>query len=68
MQAAMGRDLQLCSKFCERIVIQFKQNISQCKIAKNLDLSPSAVRNIVKKDLVNLKKSESMQGKAGSYC
>ncbi len=32
----------------ERIVKLFKNKISQCKIAKNLGLSPSTIHNIVK--------------------
>ena len=42
----MGRDLLLCAKLREIIFSQFKDNISQCKIAKNLDLPPSTVINI----------------------
>ena len=38
-----------CAKFCERIVSQFKDNVSQCKIAKNLGRSPFIVSNIVKR-------------------
>ena len=34
---------------CKRIVSQFKDNVSQCKITKNLGLSPSTVHNIVKR-------------------
>ena len=44
----MGHGSPLCAKLCERIVSQFKDNVSQCKIAKNLGLSPSTVHNIVK--------------------
>ena len=39
----------LCDKLCERIVSQFKDNVSQCKIAKYLGLSPSTVHNIMKR-------------------
>ncbi len=39
----------LCGKFHERSVKQIKNHISQCKIAKNLGLSPSTIHNIVKR-------------------
>ena len=45
----MDRGSPLCAKVRERIVSQFKDNVSQCKIAKNLGLSPSTVHNIVKR-------------------
>ena len=45
----MGRGSPLCAKLLERIVRQFKDNVSQCKIAKNLGLSPFTVHNIVKR-------------------
>ena len=45
----MGRGSPLCAKLRERIVSQFKDNVSQRKIAKNLGLSPSTVHNIVKR-------------------
>ena len=38
----------LCVKLCERIISQFKDNVSQRKIAKNLGISASTVHNIVK--------------------
>ena len=38
----------LCVKLREKIVSQFKDNVSQRKIANNLGLSPSTVYNIVK--------------------
>ena len=34
---------------CQIIVSQFKDNVSQHKIANNLDLSPSTVHNILKR-------------------
>ena len=45
----MGHGSPLCAKLHERIVSQFKDNVSQRKIAKNLGLSPSTVHNIVKR-------------------
>lgn len=45
----MGRGSPLCAKIRERIVSQFKRNISQRKIAENLGLSTSTVHNIVKR-------------------
>ena len=44
----MDRGSPLRTKLCDRIVSQFKHNVSQHKIAKNLGLSPSTVHNIVK--------------------
>ena len=44
----MGPDSSLCAKLCERSVSQFKDNVSQHKIANNLGLSPSTVHNFVK--------------------
>ena len=45
----MGRGSLLCAKLRERIVIQFKYNVSQRKIANNLGLSLSIVHIIVKR-------------------
>ena len=45
----MGRGSLLCAKLCERIVSQFKDNVSQGKIANNWGLSPTTVHNIVKR-------------------
>ena len=42
----------------EIIVSQFKDNASQCKISKNLGLSPSTVHNIVKRFRGNLCKGQ----------
>ena len=44
----MGRGSPLCAKR-ETIFSQLKNNVSQCKIAKNLGLSLSTVHNIVKR-------------------
>ena len=41
----MGRGSPLCAKLRERIVSQFKDNISQHKIENNLGLSPSTFHN-----------------------
>ena len=47
----MGRGslLYFSAKLCEIIVSQFKDNVSQWKIANNLGLSQSTVHNIVKR-------------------
>ena len=45
----MGLGSPLCVKLHERIVSQFKDNVSQRGITKNLGLSPSTVQNIVKR-------------------
>ena len=45
----MGHGSPLCVKLHQRIVSQFKDNVSQRKTAKNLGLSPSTVHNIVKR-------------------
>ncbi|XP_072136367.1 uncharacterized protein [Mobula birostris] len=44
----MGHGSPLCAKIRDRIVSQFKRNISQRKIAENSGLSTSTVHNIVK--------------------
>lgn len=49
LQARMGHGSILCAKLCVRIVSQFKDNVSQCKVAENLGLSSSAVHNIMKR-------------------
>ena len=48
-QARMGRGSPLCPQLCEKIVEQFKNNISQSKIARNLGISTSTVHNIIKR-------------------
>ena len=45
----MGHGSTLCAKLHVRIVSQFKDNVSQCKLARNLGLSPSTVHNFVKR-------------------
>ena len=45
----MGLGSPLCAKVHERIVSQFKDNVSRRKIARNLGLSPSTVHNLVKR-------------------
>lgn len=48
-QRRMGRGSPLCEQMREQIVKQFKNNISQRAIALNLGISPSTVRNIIKR-------------------
>ncbi len=43
------RSISLCAKFHEISVKQIKNNISQCKITKNLGLSTTTIHNIVKR-------------------
>ena len=45
----MSRGSALCAKLHEKIVSQFKDNVSQRKIPKNFGLLPSTVHNIVKR-------------------
>ncbi len=49
MQAKLDHSSSLCGKFHERSVKQIKKHILQCKIAKNLGISPSTILNIVKR-------------------
>ncbi len=49
LQAKLDYGSSLCAKFHERSVKQIKNNISQCKIAKTLGLSPYTIHNIVKR-------------------
>ena len=39
----MGRGSPLCAKLRERIVSQFEDNVSQCKISNNLGLSTNSI-------------------------
>ena len=48
-QARMGRGSPLCEQLREQIVEQFKNNVSQSTIARNLGISTSTVHNIVKR-------------------
>ena len=48
-QTRMGRGSPLCEQMREQIVQQFKKNISQAAIARNLRISSSTVRNIIKR-------------------
>ena len=48
-QLRMGRGSPLCANICERIVSQFKDNVSHREIANNVGLSPSTAHNIVKR-------------------
>ena len=49
LQARMGRGSSLCPQLREKIVEQFKNIISQSKIARNLGISTSTVHNIIKR-------------------
>jgi len=49
LQAKLDHGSSLCAKFHERRVKQIKNHIWQCKSAKNLGLSPTIIRNIVKR-------------------
>merc|ERR1712101_17518 len=48
-QARMGRGSPLCEQLREQIVEQFKNNVSQSTIARNLGISTSTVHNIIKR-------------------
>ncbi|KAF0030334.1 hypothetical protein F2P81_017065 [Scophthalmus maximus] len=48
-QARIGRGSPLCEQLREQIVQQFKNNVSQCTIARNLGISSSTVHNIIKR-------------------
>ena len=48
-QARMGRGSPLCEQLREQIVQQFKNNVSQRAIARNLGISSSTVHNIIKR-------------------
>ena len=48
-QARMGRGSPLCEQLREQIVKQFKNNVSQPTIARNLGISSSTVHKIIKK-------------------
>ncbi|XP_030017314.1 uncharacterized protein LOC115438015 [Sphaeramia orbicularis] len=45
----LGHSMPHSAKLHDKIVNQFKKNVPQCKIAKNLGLSPSTVHDIVKR-------------------
>ncbi|XP_029947370.1 uncharacterized protein LOC115388384 [Salarias fasciatus] len=45
----MGKGSPLCEKLREKIVEQFKNNVPQRKIAKNLGIALSTVHNIIKR-------------------
>ncbi len=49
LQTKLDHSSSLCAKFQERSVKEIKNHILQCKIAKNLGLSPSTIHNIVKR-------------------
>ena len=48
-QARMGRVSPLCEQLPEQIVQQFKSNVSQRTIARNLGNSSSTVHNVIKR-------------------
>ena len=45
----MGRGLPFCQQMCEQIIEMFKNNLSQRKISRYFDISPSTVHNIIKR-------------------
>ena len=45
---AMGRGSPLCEQLPEQIVLQFKNNISQCTVARNWGISSSTVHIVIK--------------------
>ncbi|XP_059187460.1 von Willebrand factor A domain-containing protein 5A-like isoform X2 [Centropristis striata] len=48
-QLRMGRGSPLCEELREQIVQQFKNNVSQRTIARNLGISTSTIHNIIKR-------------------
>ncbi len=44
----MGRGSPICEIVCKKIVEYFKNNVTQCQIAKALQISSSTVHNIIK--------------------
>ncbi len=49
LQAKLDHGSSIFAKFHKRNGKQIKNHISQCKIAKNLGLSPNNIHNIVKR-------------------
>lgn len=45
----MGRGLPVCQEMREKIIEMLKNNVPQRKIGRDLDISPSTVRNIIKR-------------------
>ena len=49
LRAKMGRRSPVCQEMREQIIEMFKNNVSQRKIGRDLDISPSTVHNIIKR-------------------
>src|SRR4029434_7358530 len=47
--AKMGQGLPVCQQMREQIIEMFKNNVSQRKIGRDLDILPSTVHNIIKR-------------------
>ena len=47
--AKMGRGSPVCQQMHEQIIKMFKNNVSQRKIGRDLDISPFTVPNIIKR-------------------
>ncbi len=45
----MGRGSPICERVCKNIVEYFKNNVPRCQIAKALQITSSAVHNIIKR-------------------
>ncbi len=48
-EVKMGRGSPICERVRKKMVEYFKNNIPQCQIAKALQISSSAVHNIIKR-------------------
>src|SRR4029434_5419354 len=47
--AKIGRGSPVCQHMCEQIIEMFKNNVSQRKIVRDLDILPSTVHKIIKR-------------------
>src|SRR4029434_3416306 len=47
--AKMARGSPVCQQMCEQIIEMFKNNVSQRKMGRDLDISPSTVNNVIKR-------------------
>src|SRR4029434_2650585 len=47
--AKMGQGLPVCQQMREQIIEMFKNNVSQIKIGRDLDISPSMLHYIIKR-------------------
>src|SRR4029434_1508822 len=47
--AKMGRGSPVCQQMCEQIIEMFKNNVSQRKIRRDLDILPSTMHDIIKR-------------------